>query len=92
MDGPELFGKWLEKEGISLAECARRMGVTPPAAQGWRAGKYRPEAVERAKLARLSSGAVPESSWFSKDELRAIEEMRPYEREDSPAATEAAQP
>lgn len=81
MDGPGLFGKWLEKEGISLAECARLMGVSPPATQGWRAGKYRPEAVERAKLAKLSGGAIPESSWFFAEELREIEAIRPFERE-----------
>lgn len=85
MDGPELLGKWLEKTGISFAKCAALMGVSSPAVQAWKAGKYRPEIVERAKLQRLSNGDVPESSWLSDEERQEIEGMLPFAHDEAAA-------
>lgn len=62
-EGPERLREWLAAQGISQAELARRLGVTPGAVGHWCSGRSHPSLALAVTLADITSGSVPVRSW-----------------------------
>ena len=57
------FIEWWDRDERSAADIATELGVSKPALYQWRSGRTRPSIDKRAKLEKLSAGAVPADSW-----------------------------
>ena len=59
--------------GISNAEAARQLGVTPVALHYWLRGIQRPRAEMREVIERWSGGAVQAADWLKESERARID-------------------
>lgn len=66
--------QYLEQEGISQAEFARRVGVTQPTVNRWIAGTADPRREKVAEIERLTNGAISHAFWHSPDRPRVSSE------------------
>jgi transcriptional regulator with XRE-family HTH domain len=65
-DGCRALIAWLDDTKTSIAELARRVGVSGAAVSHWLDGSTRPETHHRLALSRLTG--IPWRSWFTEDE------------------------
>lgn len=59
----DLLSKYLADAGLTQAELARRVGVSPVAVSQWRNGECNPSSGVAFDLERISGGAIPASYW-----------------------------
>lgn len=57
------FAKWLDGCGMTVAQVATKIGVTPAVVYNYRVGRFKPGREASAKIEEISDGAVPVSSW-----------------------------
>lgn len=75
---PESLRAWMDELGVGPTAIARAVGKTAEAVYGWLEGKYRPEALVRAKLERFTNGRVPAWLWLTDGERAEIEHVQPF--------------
>lgn len=77
MNGATLFRTWRDGADMSQAKVAAKLGVTQVAVCDWENGKRTPKQATLKKIAKLSKGAVPVSSWETgRDRLAARKAAR----------------
>ena len=72
---PDLLSQFLadrKGQGLTQVEAARQLAIPPSALTGYIKRKQRPRSDIRQRIAKWTSGEVPESAWLTADELSEL--------------------
>lgn len=72
--GQRAFARFLERNGISLAEASRALGVSNVAVREWKLGTKVPRDTNRDAIATWTNGEVSADSWPPPE----THEVRPF--------------
>lgn len=61
---------WCEERGLSAADLARLVNVSRAAASRWCRGLRRPKPAERARIAKVTKGAIAVDAWLTAAEKK----------------------
>ena len=68
--GAKLLAAWMRDRGVSQRSLARALGVSNGSISLWVAGKRRPDAASRQKVADVA--AIDPADWLTADERASV--------------------
>jgi len=77
---PERLRECIASAGITHAQAARRIGVSPAALSTYLSGKATPGHLVREQIQKFTRGQVRVEEWTTEDERRALAQVIPLRR------------